>query len=165
MSAARRAVRENKTGGSMSKRWGTIIAGLFLTIAPSVVLAQIGKPPPELRIGAAGNLRCTALGWKADHIENNHVTSWSHGLGSANVAMITVYFSPGGDDAVVYPVVWSHEKLSSGNPVTIELTREHVNLHIWSGSPLHGAWNARAADGRGHWTTYATGYWNVVLCQ
>ena len=77
------------------------------------------------------------------------------------MASVTVYFSPGGDDAAVFPVAWNWAIDVTGNPVTIEMTSKKLNLHIYSGAPLHGSWNGFSAG----WSIYNSGYWAAVLCS
>jgi hypothetical protein len=77
------------------------------------------------------------------------------------VASLTVYFSPGGDDPAVFPVAWNWAVDVSGNPVTIELTAKKLNLHVYSGAPLHGVWNGFSAG----WSIYNSGYWAAVLSR
>jgi hypothetical protein len=72
-----------------------------------------------------------------------------------------IYFSPGGDGSVVYPLNWTWTWQSSGNPVTVEVTQNKINLHIWAGTVLHGVFDASAVA----WRYYNEGYWRVVTCK
>jgi hypothetical protein len=45
----------------------------------------------------------------------------------------------------------------TGNPVTIRVDSEAIELEIWSGVPLYGVWDPDAG-----WTMYQEGYYKVV---
>jgi hypothetical protein len=117
-----------------------------------------GTPPPDLKL--APNSHCEFLPWKLDNNSTNHVTSWDHSR-TFPVASVIVYFSPGGTPAAMFPVSWSWSIEVTGNPVTIELTEKKLNLHIYSGAPLHGSWNGFSSG----WSIYSSGYWAAVLCS
>lgn len=93
--------------------------------------------------------------WTMDSNQTNHLTAFQHGLGTIPQSLL-VMFSPDGD--TVYPVQWPWAPATSGNPVTISMTATNITLNIYSGTPLHGAWNAVNSA----WTTFATGYWKVI---
>ena len=91
--------------------------------------------------------------WMPDSNANNHLTVFQHGLGVIPQSVL-VLFSPDGD--TVYPVMWRWDN-NAGNPVTISMTSTNVTLSIYSGTALHGVWNATTG-----WTHYYNGYWKVI---
>jgi hypothetical protein len=96
-------------------------------------------------------------GWVADSNSANHVVSFAHNFGTPP-RIHQIFFGPGADISVVYPLTWSWAAPSSANPVTIELTTQSINLNIYSGVPLHGVWDGSSAQ----WRYYANGFWRVV---
>ena len=92
--------------------------------------------------------------WTADSNQSNHPTVFQHGLGTIPQSLL-VLFSPDGDTA--FPLQWPW-RMDSGNPVTISMTATNITLNIYSGSSLHGTWNAVNTT----WTTYNSGYWMVI---
>lgn len=92
-------------------------------------------------------------GWVQANNSTDNVLAFSHNLGVAPTNL-TIWFSPDQEDC--YPLTWSWQMGYSGNPVTIKLNGNTVSLAIYSGAPLHGAWNPLTI-----WTNWSTGYFRV----
>jgi hypothetical protein len=94
--------------------------------------------------------------WTMDSNQSNHSTVFQHGLGTIPQSLL-ILFSPDGD--TVFPLQWPWPyETYSGNPVTISMTATNITLNIYSGSALHGTWNAV----NNTWTKYTSGYWMVI---
>ena len=135
----------------------TCLAAGSADAAPKPMMLKGGAAPTAVPTVAAN---CVATGWTPDNNSTNHVTALPNTLGKTVPSSMTVYFSPGGDSSLVYPVQWSWGSSSAGNPVTIEMTANRINLQVFSGAPLHGLWDAA----NGQWRYYSTGYWLAVTC-
>ena len=136
---------------------GLAVGATSAGAAPKTKIMKAGSPPSPVTALPAN---CTATPWALDNNSTNHVTALPNTLGKTVPSAVTIYFSPGGDSSLAYPVEWNWGSASAGNPVTIEMTANRINLHIFSGAPLHGMWDAQS----GQWRVYTTGYWLAVTC-
>ena len=93
--------------------------------------------------------------WVEDNNATDHTTVIEHPLKEIP-QFVQVFFSP--DKEQIYPVSWSWNIESSGNPVTVSVDASRVTLTIWAGAVLHGVWTPEK-----HWTQYKQGYWKVNL--
>lgn len=143
------------------------LAAAALAASPAAAAPPMGKamkgisgaaPSAALATVAPG---CASTGWVADNNSSSHVAALRNPAGVSLLSSLTIYFSPGGDPAIVYPLQWSYSPGASGNPVTIEVTAANINLHIYSGEPLHGVWEARTST----WRNFSSGYWIAVACK
>jgi hypothetical protein len=96
-------------------------------------------------------------GWIKASNSQNTVLRFIHGLPAAPTS-VAVWFSPDEKGAVSYPILGYWSSAQTGNPVTIRVDQEAVELHIFGGAPLHGVWDAKTEK----WTMYADGYFRVV---
>lgn len=100
-------------------------------------------------------------GWFYDSNEVDHITTLRHDFGYLP-KFINLWFSPTASDGEVYLKSWSWLASHSGNPVSITIDIETINLHIWNGAPLHGSWDPRREE---PWAKYNTGFWRVLACR
>ncbi len=96
-------------------------------------------------------------GWLPDYQSPSHRTHWQHSLG-VTPRIVQIFFSPNPGGSPAYPVMWSWSTNMSGNPVTVSVNDEYVNLEIYGGNPLHGVWNPDTA-----WTRFSKGYWRIFV--
>jgi uncharacterized membrane protein len=127
----------------MSEPMGSIVAGTMEEVTDGV--ARFARAAPGTYISP----------WEKDSNHSNHTTTFRHGLGVIPTSVL-ILFSV--DQKTVYPLQWSWEPGSTGNPVTIAIDNETIILHIFSGQPLHGVWDAHKSA----WTKYSDGYWKVI---
>jgi hypothetical protein len=127
----------------MSNSMGSVMEGTALEI--------LGEDREGSFAAAASGVYISR--WTDDSNSSNHQTVFPHRLGVIPQSIL-VLFSP--DQVTVYPVIWSWD-YNSGSPVTISMTSTNVILNIYSGTALHGTWDA--AKG---WTHYTSGYWKVI---
>ena len=100
---------------------------------------------------------CDESGWLFDDNGTSHTTSWRHDLG-AIPRRVEIHFSPDPADGTVYPLMWSMTSDSTGNPISIDMDRRFVRLHIYNGAPLHGVWTPQT-----QWKKYREGYWKIIV--
>lgn len=93
--------------------------------------------------------------WRFDSNSTSHNVVFQHNLGVVPTEL-SVQFSL--DLETVYPLLWSWEPGSSGNPVSIWTDARTITLAVFRGQPLHGWWNGNTSN----WTTTGTGYWRVI---
>jgi len=93
--------------------------------------------------------------WRPDSSPINHLVVFEHSLGRIPTSLL-ILFSNNLETA--FPLQWSWEAASSGNPVTISMDSRTITLQIFGGVALHGAWSANT----GAWTRYTSGYWRVI---
>lgn len=134
--------------------WVEIVVGAE-TLSPRQPLAS--SPYALMAAGLQGGLKADYdSGWVADNRTTSHRTVFAHQLGFFP-SRVSVWFAPSPTSASIYPLDWGFYYSASGNPVQIEVTASQVILHIYSGIPLHGTWDAST----GAWTSHNTGYWRV----
>ena len=126
---------------------------LAATLLPGLASAQ------GVRFDPAGchPRNCAESGWLYDDARSDHTTVWRHGLGTTPRA-VSILFSPDPDQRRVMPVTWSWIYQNSGNPVSIEMGRRTVRLHIYNGAPLHGVWRPKTG-----WERFREGYWKIIV--
>jgi hypothetical protein len=112
------------------------------------------KPVAKPRQKKAGDF--VSVWVKASNSQST-ILRFLHGLPAAPTS-VAVWFSPDEKGAVSYPILGFWGVGQTGNPVTIRVDQEAVELHIWQGAPLHGVWDAKT----GQWTEYTDGYFRVV---
>ena len=131
----------------------TFLIMLMTVLLPSLASAQSARFDP-----AGCNPRnCAESGWLYDDAGADHTTVWRHGLGTTPRA-VSILFSPDPDQRRVMPVFWSWTYQNSGNPVSVEMGRRTVRLHIFSGAPLHGVWRPKTG-----WESFREGYWKFIV--
>jgi hypothetical protein len=128
-----------------------LIAGILM---PAIATAQGARFDPA---GCKPRV-CSESGWIYDDNSTSHTTVWRHDLGVTPRA-VSILFSPDPSQRTVMPVQWSWTFQNSGNPVSIEMTRRAVRMHIFNRAPLHGVWD----PGTGQWTRYREGYWKIIV--
>ncbi len=102
-------------------------------------------------------LTCSESGWIYDDNSSDHTTVWRHDLGTTPRA-ISILFSPDPNQRRVMPKTWSWHDQNPGNPVSIEMGRRSVHLHIHKNGPLHGLWRPDTG-----WTHFREGYWKIIV--
>lgn len=129
------------------------------------ILALIGLLVPTLamsqgaRFDARGcnPLTCSESGWIYDDNSSDHTTVWRHDLGTTPRA-ISILFSPDPNQRRVMPKIWSWHDENPGNPVSIDMGRRSVRLHIHRFGPMHGQWTPTTG-----WQSFNEGYWKIIV--
>ena len=130
------------------------IAILVLALLlPGLATAQAVRFDPR----GCNPLTCSESGWIYDNNATDHVTTWRHDLGTTPRA-VSILFSPDPQQRRVMPVIWSWHDANAGNPVSIEMGRRSVRMHIHVNAPLHGHWTADTG-----WQHYKEGYWKIIV--
>ena len=91
--------------------------------------------------------------WVYDSNVNNHTVVLEHKLGVIP-RRIMIFFSA--DKETVYPLMWPWYYTHSGNPVTISVDKNSINLNIFQGATLHGVWSPEEG-----WKSFKGGYWRA----
>ena len=107
--------------------------------------------------GACNPRWCDESGWLFDDNSSDHTTSWRHNLGVVPRSVEVLFTTDPGQRRVA-AVNWSWRHDLSGNPVSIEMSRRAVFLHISKNSPLHGVWRPE-----GGWQRHSEGYWKIIV--
>lgn len=99
---------------------------------------------------------CDESDWIFDDNSSNHTTVWRHVLGTVP-RQISILFSQDparGPVTVVQGGAWAE----AGNPISVEMGRRTVRLHIAGGVPLSAVWRPE-----GGWTRHREGYWKIIV--
>ena len=127
-----------------------LLAGLLVPLTASAQGARFDNRSCDPRW-------CDESGWLFDDSLTDHTTSWRHDLGVVP-RRVEILFTPDPSKQRVAPLTWSWAHNYSGNPVSIEMGRRAVHLHINAGAPLHGIW--RPGEG---WEVHREGYWKIIV--
>jgi hypothetical protein len=127
---------------------------IIMMVAFALGWGLAAQSPVPRTVGAT---RTYASGWvQASNAQHNKLR-FVHGL-KEPVTRLAVWFSPDANGSVSYPILGFWDQGYTGNPVTIRVDSEAIELEIYSGAPLHGAWDVASG-----WTTYKEGYYRVIV--